>query len=130
MPSHKLMSQHDPFVKDLMEALGLPHATVSFDVRCAVGEAVTVRCTYHPRADDGAGFDPRPLLQTYQLVPISAVTRGDPAEAFVDDPDGVPEVPQPRPSYRSGVSAGALGWGLFGLACAGAALAYAFGLWR
>lgn len=166
MPSHKLMSQHDPFVKDLMEALGLPHATVSFDVRCAIDEAVTVRCTYYPRADDAAGFDPRPLLQTYQLVPTGGTVRGEPDEAFGDEVhighrvtvDGDPAaivaamqrakdaavaevrrhharpivenpIPQPRPARKPAISAAAVGWGLFGVVCAGAALSYAFGLW-
>lgn len=169
--SSKIMSaQGNPFVLALMDALGLPKNTVSFEMRCALDEVVTVRCTYMPHADGVEGFDARPLIAEYKLVPASAVTAGDPAEAFVDDdPAGAvkvvqhinlapgadadailramrhakdsavteikanlsrPVVPEPQPvRSQTTIAAAAIGWGIFGMACVGAALAYAFGLW-
>ncbi|MEN7529325.1 hypothetical protein [Cupriavidus sp. DL-D2] len=170
MPSKVMFAQGNPFVLALMDALGLPKNTVSFEMRCALDEVVTVRCAYHPQADAAEGFDARPLLANYKLVPAGAATAGDPAEAFADDTTGAtvkvvqhinvdgradqasilaamqsakdsavaeikanlsrPVVPQPQPVRgRTAISPGALGWGLFGMACAGAALSYAFGLW-
>lgn len=37
--------------KALCEALGLPKLTRSFELRCAVDEAVTVKCEYYPEVD-------------------------------------------------------------------------------
>lgn len=64
----KLMVTPDPFVAALLDALGLPKRTRSFELRCAVGEAVTVKCEYYPDADTAAGFDLQPLLAEYQLI--------------------------------------------------------------
>lgn len=91
MPSKVMFAQGNPFVLALMDALGLPKNTKSFEVRCALDEVVTVRCTYMPQADGVEGFDARPLVAEYKLVPASAVTAGDPAEAFGD------EEPEPPP---------------------------------
>lgn len=170
MPSKVIFANGNPFVLALMDALGLPKTTQWFELRCERDQTVTVRCSYLPQADGVEGFDVRPLLANYKLVPASAATAGDPAEAFVDDAPSEsvkvvqhinlapgadqaaileamrrakgsavaeikanlsrPVVPQPQP-VRGGtaISPGALGWGLFGMACAGAALSYAFGLW-
>lgn len=84
MPS-KVLCQHDPFVMALMDALGLPKHTQSFELRCAVDEAATVRCAYFPQADGVEGFDPKPLLAQYKLVPANVATQGDPAEAFANE---------------------------------------------
>lgn len=139
MSSKVILANGNPFVLALMDALGLPKNTKSFELRCALDEAVTVRCTYMPQADGVEGFDARPLLAAYKLVPASAATAGDPAEAFGDELDvtdlsdvsrrfAVNPIPQAMPARQSAVSASAVGWGIFGMACAGAALAYAFGL--
>lgn len=95
MSSKVILANGNPFVLALMDALGLPKNTKSFELRCALDEVVTVRCTYMPRADGVEGFDARPLVAEYKLVPASAVTAGDPAEAFVDeDPGGAVTVVQ------------------------------------
>lgn len=170
MPSKVMFAQGNPFVLALQDALGLPKTTQWFELRCAVDEAVVVRCAYLPRADGVEGFDARPLIAGYRLVPASAVTAGDPAEAFADeDPVGAvevvqhinlapgadaaaiaeamrrakdatvaeieanlarPAVPEPQPVQgRTAISAAAVGCGVVCMACVGAALAYAFGLW-
>lgn len=69
MPSANVMTAPGPFALALMKALGLPAGTTSFELRCAAGEAVTVKCQYHPDSDTAAGFDPQPLLAEYCLVP-------------------------------------------------------------
>lgn len=66
----KLMVTPDPFVAALLDALGLPKRTRSFELRCAAGEAVTVKCEYYPDADTASGFDPQPLLAEYRLVQV------------------------------------------------------------
>lgn len=179
MSTKVILANGNPFVLALRDALGLPATTQWFELRCAAGEAVTVRCAYLPRADGVEGFDAKLLIAGYRLVPACAVTAGDPAEAFADeDPDGAvtvvqhinlapgpdavaiaeamrqakdataaeikanlarlavpdprPFIPQPQPQpVRGGtaISAAAIGWGVFGMACAAAALAYAFGFW-
>ncbi|MCA3190932.1 hypothetical protein [Cupriavidus sp.] len=128
MTSKIMNALGNPFVRALMDALGLPKHTISFEMRCAVNEVVTIRCSYHPQADAAEGFDARPLLANYKLVPASAATEGDPAEAFADgDPeqqggfivvDGSPQ----------SVSIPVLVMGAVGMLALGAALAYAFRL--
>lgn len=71
----KLMGPNDPFIRALMDALGLPPHTRSFELRSAVGEAVTVRCEYFPSADTVVAFDPQPLLAKYQLTVRDAAPR-------------------------------------------------------
>lgn len=118
----------NPFVLALQDALGLPRETVWFELRCAVDEVVTVRCGYHPRADGVEGFDARTLLANYKLVPASAATAGDPAEAFADgDPEqqGGFIVVEGGPP---GISIAALVIGAVGMLALGAALAYVFRL--
>lgn len=39
-----------PIIKELVKALGLPKHTISFNLRVAVGELVTIECTYRPEA--------------------------------------------------------------------------------
>ena len=39
-----------PIIKELVDALGLPKHTVSFNLRVAVGELITIECTYYPEA--------------------------------------------------------------------------------
>lgn len=131
MSSKVMSAQCNPFVLALMDALGLPKHTSSFVLRCAVGQPVTVQCTYLPQADGVEGFDARPLLAEYKLVPTSAVSLGDPAEAFGDEVDVtvLSDTSRRFTVRKPAVSAVAVGWGIFGMACAGAALAYAFGLW-
>ncbi len=58
MTVHKLGSQ-------LIALLGLPKHCVSFELRCAAGEIVTVKCEYHP--EEAEGFDL--VLAEYELVP-------------------------------------------------------------
>lgn len=64
-----VMTAPGPFALALMKALGLPARTVSFELRCAVNEVVTVKCEYHPVESTAAGFDAQPLLQEWVLVP-------------------------------------------------------------
>jgi hypothetical protein len=49
----------------LISLLGLPKHVISFELRCAVNEIVSVKCEYHP--EDAAGFDT--VLAEYELVP-------------------------------------------------------------
>lgn len=86
MPSVNVMTAPGPFALALMKALGLPAGTTSFELRCAAGEAVTVKCQYHPDANTAAGFDPQRLLAEYQLIERRAR----------------PAIPQPQPFSRSG----------------------------
>ncbi|MEN7529250.1 hypothetical protein [Cupriavidus sp. DL-D2] len=88
MPSKVILANGNPFVLALMDALGLPKSTKSFELRCALDEVVTVRCTYLPQAEGVEGFDAHPLVAEYKLVPAGAATAGDPAEAFTDDAPG------------------------------------------
>lgn len=48
----------------LVEALGLPRNTAWFELRCAVDEAVTVKCEYYPAGSDGLAT----VFAQYQLV--------------------------------------------------------------
>ena len=85
MGSKVMMSSGHPFVLALMDALGLPKETMSFELRCKVGEPVTVSCTYLPRAGCTDGFDPKPQLAQYKLVPAHAVALPDPVDVFADE---------------------------------------------
>lgn len=64
----------------LIALLGLPKHCTSFELRCAVGEIVTVKCEYHPEEADG--FDV--VLAEYELVPRAklAATPSHPAEVI------------------------------------------------
>ena len=133
MPSKAIHCQSNPFVLALMDALGLPKHTVSFELRCALDEAATVRCTYFPQAEGVEGFDPKPLLAQYKLVPASAVTQGDPAEAFADEgTEPLPPPPGPEPRIlvdHPWPSPMTVALGLTGLIGVVGALLYAFGVW-
>lgn len=90
MASKVMFANGNPFVLALMDALGLPPTTQWFELRCARDEAVVVRCAYLPHADGAEGFDARPLLADYRLVPVSATTQGDPADAFAEEVASAP----------------------------------------
>lgn len=81
MPSKVMIANGNPFVLALMEALGLPKNTQWFELRCALDEAVTVRCGYSAESDGVEGFDPKPLLRTYQLMATGGTVQRDPEEA-------------------------------------------------
>ena len=49
----------------LIALLGLPKHCVSFELRCAAGELVTVKCEFYP--EEAEGFDL--VLAEYELVP-------------------------------------------------------------
>lgn len=49
----------------LIKALGLPGNCTSFELRCAVGEPVSVRCEYYP---SGSAAEIVAALAEYQLV--------------------------------------------------------------
>lgn len=49
----------------LIALLGMPPNCVSFELRCAANEIVTVKCEYYPEEADG--FDV--VLAEYKLVP-------------------------------------------------------------
>ena len=67
----------------LCKALGLPKGTRSFELRCAVGEPVIVKCEYMPEKQEGPEIET--LFAEYQLVAIggSAPVGGDPVEVDV-----------------------------------------------
>lgn len=52
----------------LIALLGLPKHCVSFELRCAAGEIVTVKCELYP--EEAEGFDL--VLAEYELVPRTA----------------------------------------------------------
>lgn len=64
--------------KKLIDGLGLPKNTVSFVLRCAVDEIVTVRCEYFP--EGGEAFDT--LINDYQLIAVGGTIRLKPAFNF------------------------------------------------
>lgn len=49
----------------LIALLGMPPNCVSFDLRCAAGELVTVKCEFYPEEADGIDQ----VLAEYELVP-------------------------------------------------------------
>lgn len=55
----------------LIDALGLPKNTVSFELRCAVNEAVTVRCEYFPEGEEAIDT----LINDYQLIAVGGTIR-------------------------------------------------------
>ena len=63
----------------LVALLGLPKHCVSFELRCAVGEIVTVKCEYHP--EEAKGFDL--VLAEYELVPRATSAAAEPQRAEV-----------------------------------------------
>lgn len=93
--SKRIMLSHDPFVQQLVKALGLPEYTIRLELRAAVDEIVTVRCEYHPTDENAAGFDAAPLLARYKLVEMGE------AEPLSVKANAKPVVPQPQP-YRRG----------------------------
>jgi hypothetical protein len=52
--------------KKLIEGLGLPKNTVSFELRCAVDEIVTVKCEYFPEGSDAI----ETLINDYRLIAV------------------------------------------------------------
>lgn len=89
----KAMTAPGRFALALMKALGLPARTVSFELRCAVNEVVTVKCEYHLDESTAAGFDAQPLLSKYKLVEMNEGK----AELTAQDARDKPFVPQPQP---------------------------------
>lgn len=61
---NNLMTVH-ALGRQLTSLLGLPKHCTSFELRCAVGEIVSVKCEYIP--EDSAGIDR--MLAEYELVP-------------------------------------------------------------
>ena len=53
--------------KELAEIIGLPKRTRWFELRCAVGEAVTVRCEV--LLDEIDNGKVKTALQNYELIP-------------------------------------------------------------
>lgn len=49
-----IVSPDSQFVKELLRILELPEHVVSFELRCAVDEAVTVRCVYYPDIENSS----------------------------------------------------------------------------
>lgn len=62
-----MMTSEDQFVKELHAALRLPKYARAFEIRCAVDEAVVVRCEYYPEGIDGQ-IGAQALLSEYELV--------------------------------------------------------------
>lgn len=64
----------------LIALLGLPKHCISFELRCAVGEIVTVKCEFHP--EDAESFEL--VLAGYELVPrkTRAAVEPHPAEVI------------------------------------------------
>ena len=65
MTVHKLGSQ-------LIALLGLPKHCVSFELRCAAGELVRVKCKFYPEEVEGIDL----VLSEYELVPHISAARG------------------------------------------------------
>ena len=61
----------------LIALLGLPKHCVSFELRCPVGEIVTVKCEYHPEDADGVDL----VLAEYELVPRETLSAAAPCAA-------------------------------------------------
>lgn len=49
----------------LIALLGLPKHCVSFELRCAAGELVTVKCEFYPEEAEGIDL----VMAEYELVP-------------------------------------------------------------
>lgn len=62
----------------LIALLGLPKHLISFELRCAAGKIVTVKCEYYPEA--AVGIDT--VLAEYELVPRASRAVPHPAEAL------------------------------------------------
>ena len=64
----------------LIALLGLPKHCVSFELRCAVGELVTVKCEFYSEEAEGIDL----VLARYELVPreTSAAVEPHPAEVI------------------------------------------------
>lgn len=54
----------------LMALLGLPKHCVSFELRCAAGELVTVKCEFYPEEAEGIDL----VLAEYELVPCETLS--------------------------------------------------------
>ena len=65
--------------KQLTSLLGLPRNCTSFELRCAVGEIVSVKCEYIPV--DATGIDR--VLAEYELVPRATPAAAEPHRAEV-----------------------------------------------
>lgn len=80
---HRAMTTQDQFVRELFAALQLPKHTRAFEIRCAVDEAVIVRCEYFPEGIDGE-IGARALLSEYELVrrPVGRGAAADPTVAI------------------------------------------------
>lgn len=65
--------------QQLTSLLGLPRNCTSFELRCAVGEIVSVRCEYIPV--DTTGIDR--VLAEYELVPRATPAAAEPHRAEV-----------------------------------------------
>lgn len=61
---NSLMTAHS-LGPQLIGMLGMPKHVISFELRCAVGEIVTVKCEYCPEEADGIDT----VLAEYELVP-------------------------------------------------------------
>lgn len=63
----------------LTALLGLPKNCVSFELRCAAGEIVTVKCEFYPEEAEGIDL----LLAEYELVPRATPAAAEPHWAEV-----------------------------------------------
>ncbi|MGK5053599.1 hypothetical protein [Janthinobacterium sp. RB2P8] len=63
----------------LIALLGLPKHCVSFELRCAAGELVTVKCEFYPEEAEGIDL----VLAEYELVPRETPTAVEPHPAEV-----------------------------------------------
>ena len=77
-----------PIIRELVKALGLPRHTISFDLHVAVGDIVTIKCTYYPEEamkdieeSDFRIFGIPELFKKFDLV---AAERGKESNADVD----------------------------------------------
>lgn len=63
----------------LVALLGLPKNCVSFELRCAAGEVVTVKCEFYLEEAEGIDL----LLAEYELVPRATPAAAEPHWAEV-----------------------------------------------
>ncbi|HYD58956.1 MAG TPA: hypothetical protein VEC35_01280 [Noviherbaspirillum sp.] len=62
----------------LVKALGLPNQCVWFELRCAAGEPISIRCEYYPDKQDGQEFES--ILTKYEVVERTVAHGSEPVD--------------------------------------------------
>ncbi len=61
-----MMAEPSKFIGEISKSLGIPKNARWFELRCAVGEIVTVKVEYYPSVDE----DEEPITERFELVKI------------------------------------------------------------